>query len=511
MALRIVQLMLIARFFGTSNATDAYMVAMWTPMLVWSLGDTVLVSALVPYLVSLGVKKGKEAAKESAGGVLSRTFLLSLFFALLVLAFAPYLVRLFAPGFAHEHRVLTTRLVRVLTPAIFLSGLTSFLSSLSYAARKFLAPAVAALIPSLAIILFLLLFVDRWSIYSVVAGFSSGLAVQLTILIVALLKHGLLPRFHWKGLDKNRGVLRRLAPRFGHNLLSQAISVVDRLFASTLAVGSISILAYSFQVARLTPMVIESALGKTLMPLLSKIVAEGKLNNIREFIPRYVGLITFIMAPIALILIYFRIPVIHILYQRGNFTSDATMLTAHTFIFYMLAVTSQSVRMVFGGVFAATGDTLTPFAIGILSFLLNIPLNYFFSRQWDLAGIAIATLCISALGMILTFERLNAKIGPFRLSLAFKALVKIALAVVVMGFSIWAIDTGTSMILNPQSVVGRLALICLCAFMGCIIYLLVCYVLRLKELLSFRSILGARPTDRPREISVTERGIDEEL
>ena len=154
--LSLLQVVLIARVFGVSETIDAYMVAIWIPLIIWGLGDSVLIYSLVPYLVSLHVKDGVKSAREAAGHIFSWFIILLLGISIGVYLVSPYLVYILVPGFSKDAQILTAELLRYLSPAILIAGLTAFLSSILYTLKKFTVPAIAALFPDIGAIGFIL-------------------------------------------------------------------------------------------------------------------------------------------------------------------------------------------------------------------------------------------------------------------------------------------------------------------------------------------------------------------
>ncbi len=482
--LNVGQLVLVARIFGASAATDAYMVATWTPTLFWSLAETVLISSFVPFIVNLGVTGGSAAARKAADEVFTWTLIFLAAAAVFVFAAAPLLALASAPGFSAETRALTARMMRLLSPAIVLAGTTAFFSSVSYAERRFAVPALAALIPGVVVVTCLLVGRARWGIEAVAVAFTVGVAIQLVAIAAGLRRQGLLPRLRKSPLAAHPELWRLVAPRVGANAANQGMAAVDRLFASLMSLGSVSVLVYAYRLARLAPKLITASFGRTLIPNLSQTASEGDTDAIREIVPRYMGLILFVLAPITVATIYFRVPLIRLFFERGRFTPEATQLTAEIFVFYMLAILLQSVRLSLNGVFAATRDNVTPFKIALIGLALDFPLNWLFSLVWGLAGIAISTMAISAFGLAQMLWVLDRKLGRIGYAPALRALARVLPAAAAMTLVLWAAD-GAARSAFPAGGGGqRLVEIALLAALAGAVYLALCWALRLRRVLA---------------------------
>lgn len=486
------QVVLIAKAFGVSVTTDAYMVAIWIPLFVWGMGDSVLIYALVPYLVSIQVKEGSKSANEAANHIFSWFLLVLLAVSIMLYLCASPLVYILVPGFSKEAKLLTVELLRWLSPSVFLGGLAAFFASLLFSIRKFAVPAVTALFPDLGAIGFILFGIKKWGIKAVVIGFIIGVSIQLIILFFTLLRTGIFPRFIRPKFTEFMKTAKLMGPRVGGVGLNRAIVGVDRFFASMLGAGSVSLLAYSFRLTQLPVSLAVAAFGKTLMPTLSKEIAEGNMENVRKLIPRFIGFVFFGLAPIVLLLIYYSEPIIRLIYERGAFTSEATRLAANVLIFYSLAILFSSITVIFSGIFFASGDTWTPFKVTVLSLILNAVLDYVLMSFFGITGIAMATFCVAIITMIVLYNKLKDRIGRIEISQAFKSVIKIVLATGAMSITIWAMTELLQNYLNIQNLKSLFVEIGVLSIFSWVVFLLVCRFLKLEEYLAIELILGRK-------------------
>lgn len=491
--LGLLQVVLIAKAFGVSAITDSYMIAIWIPLFIWGIGDSVLTYSLVPYLITLYVKNDKQTAKEAANQIFSWFFLLLMLFASLMYLISPYLVYILAPGFSKEVRILTHSLLQLLSPAIFFGGLTAFFSALLYTIKRFSIPAIAALLPDVCAISFILFGIEKWGIKAVVFGFLTGVSIQLIVLLLTLVKLDILPKFRWSGIAEFASRAKLMGPRLGGVGLNRAIIGVDRFFASILGAGSVSILAYSYRLTQLPVMIVVSAFGKTLMPTIAKEVAQGNINAVRKFIPHAIGFALFCLTPIVFLLIYFSEPIIRILYQRGAFTAEATSLAAQVLVFYSIAILFQSVGVIFSGIFYASGDTWTPFKVTSLSLLLNVVLDFILMNIFGIFGIAMATICVAFISMIVLYHKLKSKIGRIEISPVFKSVIKIAVATGFMGLTTWGLTaTFTKYISYGNILIGQLIEIGTYSLISWTVFLIVCWFLRSEEYVIIKMMLKGK-------------------
>ena len=112
-------------------------------------------------------------------------------------------------------------------------------------------------------------------------------------------------------------------------------------------------------------------------------------------------IVAFVTLPSTVGLIVFREEIVSLLFQRGAFDSVATMMTSRALLFYATGLFALGGIRILAPAFFARKDTRTPayIAAGILS--LHVILCTVMSRQFGLAGIALADSISATLNMCL--------------------------------------------------------------------------------------------------------------
>lgn len=488
-SLGFLQVIFVAKYFGLSEITDAYIVSTWIVFIVWSVGDTVLTYSLVPYLVSMDVKDGERGAKEAARRIFFWFAAALLVFSVSVYLFSPFLAYVLAPGFSPEARGLATGFLRLLSPAIFLGGIAAFFSAILYSVKKFALPALAALLPDICAIAFLVLGAGAFGIKALMLGLIAGAALQSALLALLLAKLKLFPGLRFSGLAALKETASLIGPRLGGVGINRTIVGIDRLFASMLGSGAISALAYSFKLTQMPVMLVVDALGKTLMPSLSRDAASGDTDKIRKLVPKVVGLVVFGLLPVVFLTIYYSEPIIRLLYQRGSFTPEDTAFASGVLVYYSLATIFTAISVVMAGIFFALGDTVTPLRVTVVSLFLNIALDYVLMNLFGIIGIPLATICVAMTSSVLLFNKLKAKLGHIDLLSGMGSFIKMALATAFMGATIWVLAKLTEYTSFSDYKVLEMAVFSVLSWAS---FIFACRLLRVEEYKSMRLMLGRR-------------------
>ena len=391
-----------ATLLGAANSSDAFVIAFRIPnMLRRLVGEGALTSAFVPTFARY-LKAGDRAALwRFASSVLYAMAALLAVITALGIAFSPWLVRILAWGFSvsAEKMALTISLNRLMFPYIFFISLAALVGGILNAFDVFALPAFTPVLLNLSIIAMAWILKDRFAdpAYGFAVGVILGGFLQLAVQIPAMLRLGMSLRppagFDLDGL---REIGRLIIPRvFGVGII-QVNLVIDSQFATSLQSGSVSFLYYANRVTELTLGIFAISLSTVILPTLSRATAEKDRERVRSILSTAMRLLMFISIPATLGLIILQVPIIQVLFERGRFTHEDTLLTAGALAYYAIGLLPYAAVSVLATAFYAHRDTRTPVKIGALTFFLHLGLNFALRGPMRHAGIALST-SISAL------------------------------------------------------------------------------------------------------------------
>ena len=219
------------------------------------------------------------------------------------------------------------------------------------------------------------------------------------------------------GLNRDKEGVKRILKLMLPTLFAVSIVqinlLVDTIFASNLADGSISWLYFSDRMVEFPLGVFGIALATVLLPNLSSEHAKketGKFSSMMDWALRWVFLIA---VPAAIGLAVLAVPVLATLFQYGEFTSYATIMSGKSLLAYSLGLPAFILIKVFATGFFSRQDTKTPVKIGAFAMFANIGLNFLLVGQFAHVGLALATSLSAILQAFLLFWLLR-KEGFYR-------------------------------------------------------------------------------------------------
>ncbi len=446
----------IAGYFGAGMASDAFFVAFRIPNLLRRLfAEGSLTIAFVPVFTEYLTKDGESAAFAFARSAVRLISILLAAAAVVGIFLAPLIVRIMAPGFmaSPEKLALTITLTRFMFPYIFFIGLVALCMGILNALGHFAAPALAPVLLNLAMIV-AVLFISphlQYPVYGLAIGVLLGGLLQLLLQIPFLLRKGVVlwetaAMFH-PGLKR---IGRLMLPAVFGAAVYQINILVGTLLASLLPDGSVSYLYYADRLVQFPLGIFAIAVATAVLPSFSRYAAAQDNKALSETFGYALRLVFFITIPSMVGLILLREPIIGLLFKRGAFDTQTTVLTASALFYYGIGLWAFAAVRIVVTLFYALQDTRTPVKMAAISILINMILGV--TLMWPLqhGGLALATSLASMVNLYLLIRALRKKVGLIDWHEILLSVWKTLFCSSVMGLAVFFM----AMILIPQGHAG---------------------------------------------------------
>ncbi len=489
--------MIVAGLFGAGLATDAFFVAFRIPNLLRRLlAEGSLTVSFVPVFTDYLKNKSREDAMTLARVTFTALSILLVFVSLLGIILSPLIVTVMAPGFVKSpaHYELTVYLTRLMFPYIFFLSLVALCMGILNSLRHFAAPALAPVLLNISIIsaaLFLRNLVQP-PIVALAIGVVIGGVLQLALQIPFLLRRGvkLRPDFHFRhpGL-KRTGTL--MLPAFFGAAIYQINIFIGTIIASLLPAGSVSFLYYADRIVELPLGVFAIAVGTATLPSFSEHVSRGQFDQLKKTLSFSLRLLLFITIPATVALIALRIPIISVLFQRGEFNLPSTLQTSRALLCYSVGLPAFSVIRIIVAAHYSLQDTKSPLKAAIVALIVNALLSLALLFPLQHAGLALATSIASTVNVAMLWIILRIRVGEFLDRDFYRSLLRTGLSSFVMlglilavGF-IYPWDTA-----NPFN--ARLAYLLLCVITGAAAFFTAAFFLGSQEIAAAVAVIRRR-------------------
>lgn len=411
---------IISARFGVQPELGAFRAAFAIPdLLYFVIIGGALGSALIPVFGRLLEEKQEDRAWELANTILTTSFLAFVLMAGLVAVFAePLLAYTVARGYADDPAMLglAVHLMRLMLIQPLLLGLGGLMMALLQTFERFTLPAIAFNIYNLSMILAALFLAPIYGIDGLAMGVAIGALLYFLVQLPGVIKAGLRfkPSLNWRMPEVIRvGTL--LAPRLvGQSALQINIIVMISLM-SLLSPSAQAANGYAYQLLMLPHGILAVSMGTVMFPRLTRLFANAQFTDVRHVSMQTLRTVLWLTVPAAVILAVLHVPIVRLLFQRGDFDTEALRLTGRALLFYTPGAIGLAGAEIVIRTFYAMEDTRTPVVVGVLTIVLNGMLAWSLISYWqrDIGLIALSYSITNVIEFVVLFALLAGRLHGF--------------------------------------------------------------------------------------------------
>ena len=387
----------IARFFGASEGTDAFFVAFKIPNFMRRLfAEGAFSQAFVPVLSEYKETQSTEVLKELIAKTAGTLATVLFFITLLGVIGAPILIYIFAPGFESEgtRHDLAVEMLRLTFPYLLFISLTAMAGGVLNTFGKFAIPAITPVLLNLsflAAIFWLSPLLEKPIMALAWAVLLAGIA-QLAFQFPFLKKLGLMPKLSFDrqhaGVKK---IMNLMLPALFGVSVTQINLLVDTLLASFLVAGSVSWLYFSDRLVEFPLGIFGIALATVILPNLSKSHAAGKAADFSASLDSGLRWVVLLGVPAALGLFFLAQPMLATLFQYDAFTTSDVNNASLSLMAYAIGLPAFILVKVLVPGFTSRQDMKTPVKIGVIAVVSNMLMSVTLVMFYQHVGLALAT------------------------------------------------------------------------------------------------------------------------
>lgn len=459
-------------------------------------------SAFIPTFAAYFSRDDEPGAWRLFSAVLNLTTIITTAVSIVVMIFAaPFVTFFYADNIAQEPALLplTVSLMRImlLSPIIF--GISGIVMAALNARQHFLMPALAPSVYNIGIIIGGLLgaFIGKGDplptvfglAWGTVAGALGHMLVQLPALRGVRARYTPILTLRDPGVMQ---VLRLMGPRVLGLSFSEINKFIILFLTGSMVLGTLPALNAAFRILIMPQGILGQALGIAAFPTLATLAARSAHREMRHILSDSLRLILFLGLPATVLLMLLAGPYVTVLFERGLFDNEATIMVATALQFYAVGLIALTTIEIVARAFYALSDTLTPVLAGGFQILVMWTLSLwlrdvvFSAYGWPpLGALALGFSLSNIVEVMLLLWLVRRKLGGLNghsllSGLARMGAASLAMAVAISAVLLLLVSSATWMHAIFGTAVGILA------------YLLVCWLLRVEELHQFAAMLRRR-------------------
>ena len=474
--LGVVREALQARVFGTALAFDLYTISYNNTIYIFTTVAYALCVAAVP-IISKKLEADREEAFRTAGNLICVSLIVSLVLTALlslVVQLAPVAQFL---NVADPNAPVLRTYMQICVLTLPLIVLIYLLVSVFQSMEHYTLQGSLSLPYNILLIVFLALFASRENMLSYILVVCFAWVLQLAMTVPSWLqeKFRFYPSLRFRDPDVKLFFRTTVVTVFTTSIFLWCY-LADSATVTRFGDGAVSAVYYADKLFTPVATTLIYSISVVLFPKYNQEYARVSERQYKQYVGGTVENTLFVILPFSAMFMVFSVPIIHVLFEGGNFDAASTAMTSSVFAMYSIGMAGFCVLDLINKAYYTMGKTLTPLLINALVLGLDLVLNAIVRSGGSGGAVAMVTavaLTIGGLAALVCFFRTEH--GTLNVS----RIVKNLIAAGVMSAVLWALtkllyhSDGSKLIVLAEFIV--------LGVLGIMIYAAVCWLLQERE------------------------------
>lgn len=467
-----------ARAFGTELAFDLYSISYNHTIYIFTTVAYALCVAAVP-IIAKRLAESKESAYRTAGNLIT----VSVTASLLLTAILILLVRL-APvgqwlGVADQNVNTLRSYLTICLSTLPLIVLIYLLVAVFQSMDHYTLQGSLSLPYNILLIVFLALFAskERMGEYVAVLCFSWILQLAMTVPSAVREKFRYYPSFDLKSDDLKFFFRTTVVTVFTTSIFLWCY-LADSATVTRFGEGAASAVYFADKLFTPVATTLIYSISVVLFPKYNHEYARSGEDEYKRYVGQTVEHTLFVILPFSAMFCVFAVPVVHVLYESGNFGETSTRMTSNVFAMYALGMSGFCVLDLVNKAFYTMRKTLLPLLINAVVLALDLILNAVVrSSQSELQVALVTSAALSVGGLLALIAFFRSAAGGLHGNRIIKNLISAA----VMSAALYLLS---QLLYHPEGSKLMVLLIHLAlGILGLAIYAAACWILGEREAL----------------------------
>ncbi|MFH1632116.1 MAG: murein biosynthesis integral membrane protein MurJ [bacterium] len=478
---------ILAGEFGASDTLDIYFAAFRVPDLLFQLMIVGALSASFIPLFTRYVGKGDGArAWQMTNNILNILAVAFGVFLIVAAVFAGQLAPLIAPGFDAVKQAAVADMARVMFLAEFLLAISMVYGSVLQGAKRFALYSMAPILYNVGIILGAVVIAPQFGTIGLAWGVVLGALLHLTLQWIGVSSLGYRYKMVFDLKDKDvKHTLIQMIPRVMGLAVNQVNFLAMTIIASTLAIGSVTIIQFAYNLNFFPVGVIAVSYAVAAFPTFCELANKNDRDAFTKSFSSTIRQVLFFIIPASALFILLRAQIVRVVLGAGAFDWDATIATADTLGFFAFSFFAQAIIYILVRAYFAHNDTLTPFIVGLVAATINVVAALMLTKEYGVAGLAMAYSLAVVVQLILLWAPLRARVGSLDELRIARSLVILSASAIIGGFATQGMKAVVVQMITLETFIGVLLQGLIAGGVGLVVYGVAAYLFKSEELTEF--------------------------
>lgn len=404
----------LSSLFGTGDIASAFMITQTIAIILVSFISGGLATGFIPTYNLVVKKHGRRAGDHFTSNVNNIVVLIMTVFAILGIIFTEQIVSFYVPGYTGYRYELTVFMVRFAMVTIIPSIMAAVFRGFLNANDNFYPQNLQGFILNTLSIITLFIAHRTGKDIVLAVGLMLAISLQYFLYIPAVKKQD----FHYDfRIDFKDPYVRRLLilaiPIILGSAVTQINIMIDNNIASIVDEAGVASLNYANKLVSFADGIIITTMATVVFPELSRRAINRDMVGLKETVLSSLSTMSILVLPATVGLMIFAKPIVELVFERGQFTPEDTLITSGALIMYALSLMGIAIREIMSKSFYSLGDTKTPTITMVYMVIVNVLGNIILSRMLGIQGLALATSISSIFGAVVLAVKLRKNIGRF--------------------------------------------------------------------------------------------------
>jgi putative peptidoglycan lipid II flippase len=382
---------LVASYFGLSLFLDTYFIAILIPSFIQNVFIGALKNLFIPnYIIELRTTKKKGSFQAI---ILLTITALVIILGILCVLFVEFFLEMVFPGHNNEFYNLVRKQFYYVLPCLFFWGYSALLSGLLEISKKYFISTISDIILPITTITFLIFFKSYFPDMVLALSLTVGSLISLLFLLYHAYTFQILelkkPAFN----NNTRVMFKQYIPKTTSGLLTGVNPFVDQFFAAQLVVGSIAAMNYGLKIPSFFLGILFLAIGNVLLPHFSELITVHPQKAFKKLY-QTIKIVMIGSSIIAILAIIFSTDIIHILFERNEFSSNDTYVVSNIQKLILIGLPFNLSTLICVKFLTAYNKNKFMAWVSFLNLFLNLIFNMILIDSLKVYGLVLATTLV---------------------------------------------------------------------------------------------------------------------
>jgi putative peptidoglycan lipid II flippase len=426
----------INALFGASGHADVWHLVFMIPNNLRKLfAEGALSSAFIPVISSaLVTDPSRKSSQKISRNLITLQLIILVPVILCAFIFAEPIINVLALFPQKEKMDLAVTLFRWIFGYILFVSMSAIVMGVLNSHNIFIPPAIMPVLFSITVISSIIIFHKGCDILAMVPGILLGGIAQVVFLLPFFFKKGYDLKFDFHFNNPHfKQIMKLWLPILAASSIFTVNQQIAMIFASGLEDGSTSAIGNALVFFQLPFGMITSSISTVLFPRMSRQATISDREGLRSTFSYGLNFILIFLFPAALGYCLLGRHIVSLIFERGNFTSDNSLLTYNVLWGYSLGLFSLGAFMFCQRFFYSLKDYKTPGLISAFVVVLDVSLSLWLKETFlRVTGLAVANSIAFTVGFGVMLIFIRKRLGRIHGKRFIKNFLKVSLSMLGM-------------------------------------------------------------------------------